>query len=121
MKKTRKYRSNRGAKPRSKGSLKMDWKLYASITSGPLKKKILMFIYNSKYPVSSVEISKYFGKSPSQMCATLREFKNVNIIGEILGFKRNRMYELTEKGKELTKILLEKEKYLNGSKNKSLK
>jgi len=90
----------------------MDWKLYASIVSAPLKKKVLMFIYNSKYPISSVEITKYFGRDSSQMCARLREFEGADIINEISGRKRNAMYEISEKGKEMVKMILEKEKYL---------
>ena len=119
--KSQKSRGHRSAKPRSKESLRIDWKLYASIESGPLKKKILMLIYNSIYPVSSIEITKYFGRDASQMYAMLREFEGANIVNEISGRKRNRIYEITKKGKEMIEILLEKEKYIRGSKNKSLK
>ena len=76
-----------------------NFELAVMLKEGARRQQVLRAVSESEIPLGSREVSKRTGIAQSNTIRILRELEAKGALREVTGRRRNRRYEITEKGK----------------------
>lgn len=88
----------------------VNYRLAVMLKRSSRRQKVLRIIAESQVPLNSNDISKRSGIAQSNIILLLNKLEAEGALREVTGSERDRMWEITRKGKE---ALLTKEKLLS--------
>ena len=84
-----------------------NYELAVMLKQGPQRQHVLRTMEQSDMPLGSREISERTGIAQSNVVRVLDELESRGAVRELTGRRRNRLYEITEKGRH-SLVMMEK-------------